>query len=1559
MKITSSTFKQIMNAQTARNYLLKIYITFADGTSLADPLTETDIWADSFSISTASSSTSSFDIGSAVIGECQFSLNNHFGDFDNYDFFNATAIVWVGLEGDKTNNVQNYYRMGFFTVDEPVFTDNLIQLTLLDNMWKLDVPASEAGISFGAVTTARDIVSAICSYCDVTLATQEFHGYNFVLSEEPNGFDKMNCRELLQYVAMTGCNFCVIDDQGYLRLKWYNTSATGTDIVQFPRNFSCVVGTDEITITGIKFVIDNTEHQIGTDGYVLELENPLVTASNVNDVLNLIWDVLEGFTFRTFKVTTLTDLSAEVGDKCVLTNGKGDTYISYITNNAFGLNGHDAECDAVTQSRSLTKRYSKEVKSVIEEARQEAQDVVSDYDVTVQMMNNLAVNAMGAYQAYEDLPTGGRVYYLSNSPITTDSQGIKFVEHSTVFKVSGDGFYVAQDATTRPSTSTWVNGYNIQTGQLVVNVLNAIGINADWIKTGTIDADLIRAGVITDNAGYNYWDLDNNEFRLSTGTYVGSGSTTLNDLATKSNTIVDVDVEYAKNQSSTTAPTSGWSTSSPQWQEGYYIWQRTKTTDGNSQVSYSNPVCIQGAKGQDGTDGVGIDSVTITYGVSSSPNTQPSTWTSTLPTVADGQYLWTRTVTDYTDASMQDTVTYTYAKQGEQGQQGQAGTSVSVSSIQYQQGNSATTAPTGTWSNTPVTVAQGKYLWTKTTFSNGSIAYGVARQGVDGEDGEDGNGISSVTISYGTSTSASTQPSSWQSTIPTVPDGSYLWIRTITDYTDPNVSDTVTYTYSKQGKNGEQGQAGTSVTVSSIQYQQGTSATTPPTGTWSNTPVTVDQGKYLWTKTTFSNGSIAYGVARQGVNGTNGQDGQDGDDGVGVSAVVEQYYLSTSSSSPTGGSWSTNQPVWESGKYIWTRSAVTWTTGSTTYTTPVLAKAINGANSTADSANKIAKAQSGTCTTAAGTAAKVVTCANFTLFNGARISVIFTNANTVANPTMNVNSTGAKAIFVRSSAITATNYWSAGSIVDFVYDSSGNGGNGCWKMSAESQEEVYKRLTNNSQNEGIYLENGHLYLNASNIKTGNLNANFISGGRLVIGGADNSSGMLFVASQPETYTSGSVTAGNRAYFYLPQDYDNCQMTLEIQTSSSVSGVVGTCSIEGETTIEIYNGTNDLGLLWDYGVSGTYDFTIYAAYDLSYTFKVGDINTSMEYGGTEIDKGKIAGLNIEDGEIYTVGNRDLKLSNFTAKGTGHTTRDVYFFTPKGLYIKDSTFKIRVKYSRVSTTTLTSRTIYARLYSGSGTSWTQLEAQSGTYGESGSLTFDQNFSNTDETQYKIGLMLSGGTQTETFSYSILVPQTHSFSLSEEGFYGDAFGNFFGTATLDSADIASFSIEQAAITGTNENYTASKLAISYATGFTIEEDGNSRMNVSLSDINRRYGGTTYHPSWSTSDERVKNSIKPLSTDLSIALINGTETKRFKYNGAEGYHYGVLAQEARKLLDKLGETDAKLEHSMNLPTEETGIDDQRTIDYQEYIPHLINYVKDLRKELAEVKAELNKIKK
>lgn len=297
--------------------------------------------------------------------------------------------------------------------------------------------------------------------------------------------------------------------------------------------------------------------------------------------------------------------------------------------------------------------------------------------------------------------------------------------------------------------------------------------------------------------------------------------------------------------------------------------------------------------------GAGVESTTVSYGISDSSSTQPTEWQQTIPTVAEGKYLWTRTIIDYTDEKIPDTVTYTYTKQGIKGDTGSSGSSVTVTSIQYKEGTSATTAPTGTWSDSVVSVSEGKYLWTKTAFSDGKTAYGVAKQGVSGKDGV---GINSTTVDYGVSDSATVKPTTWQQDIPTVAEGKYLWTRTVIDYTDTSKTDTVTYVYTKQGSKGDTGTAGTSVTVKSIKYQAGTSATTAPTGTWSDSVVAVAEGNYLWTQTIFSDNKVAYGVAKQGQKGDQGIQGPKGNDSYTIILTNESHIFAGDISNAIAGS---------------------------------------------------------------------------------------------------------------------------------------------------------------------------------------------------------------------------------------------------------------------------------------------------------------------------------------------------------------------------------------------------------------------------------------------------------------------------------------------------------------------------------------------------------------------------------------------------------------------------------------------------------------------------------
>lgn len=185
----------------------------------------------------------------------------------------------------------------------------------------------------------------------------------------------------------------------------------------------------------------------------------------------------------------------------------------------------------------------------------------------------------------------------------------------------------------------------------------ADGKDWDWTTAITakgIVANAIVTGLLSDKTGNNYWDLDTGEFRLSPTATVGG-----NAIATKNNTISNVDVEYASGTSNTTPPTSGWATTAPDWQEGRYIWQRTVTTMQDGTQNISDPTCIQGAAGENGeagATGIGVSQIVEQYYLSTSSTTQTGgSWSTAQPAWEKGKYIWTRSEITWTD----DSVTHT------------------------------------------------------------------------------------------------------------------------------------------------------------------------------------------------------------------------------------------------------------------------------------------------------------------------------------------------------------------------------------------------------------------------------------------------------------------------------------------------------------------------------------------------------------------------------------------------------------------------------------------------------------------------------------------------------------------------------------------------------------------------------------------------------------------------------------------------------------------------------------------------------------------------------------
>jgi len=219
-----------------------------------------------------------------------------------------------------------------------------------------------------------------------------------------------------------------------------------------------------IPMSGIE--ADNTD-------YVLEIAgNPLINASNYEDIEELLADKLIGLTFRHGDMSILANPTFEAGDVVTTFDDKGNRTLFLITNIDYSLTVQQTiSCDA----QEIEKSDLRSIKSTTV-ARREAKSVIRNemtaYDTQYLRLTQLMTQSLGFFETKETTPSGGYIYYMHNNPDLHES--------SIIWKMTENTFTVSTDG-----GQTWNAGITAD-GNALVNVLSAKGINADWMNTGSI-----------------------------------------------------------------------------------------------------------------------------------------------------------------------------------------------------------------------------------------------------------------------------------------------------------------------------------------------------------------------------------------------------------------------------------------------------------------------------------------------------------------------------------------------------------------------------------------------------------------------------------------------------------------------------------------------------------------------------------------------------------------------------------------------------------------------------------------------------------------------------------------------------------------------------------------------------------------------------------------------------------------------------------------------------------------------------------------------------------------
>lgn len=915
----SDGFKQQME-NDQRCFLPYAEITLSDDTSLGQ-LGPGDIWEGGLKISDGVTDTGEFSIGGCITNKLTLILNNIDGKFNSYDFEGATVTAYVGLE--LSDGSVEKLQKGVFTVDEQTDSSGIITLECLDNMNRLE--EDYAGVATSYPATLGTIVRDLCAACNVPLLTSTFDGSTTVINSRPGG--DMTCRQVLSYAAQRACKFARCNNKGQMVLDWFGDSVDGAITAHFISSMD--VSKADVTITGIEVTeeFEETEEDTagtylcGTADYVLSISgNPLIGKGAGNTAASEIGAKVNGLTFRIMDGTFWGDPSIEAGDVLNITDEKDSTYKVLATNLTFCTDGYmNLSCDAEAPSRKKSRKYS-QLAQTVAKIRSESRKRMTSYELGVQQLSQLAANTLGYYSTTVRQSDGSTITYCHDKPTLAESK--------VVYKRGIDGFFVTKEYTGDDSTTTWTSGFDSD-GNAVMNILDEVGLSADWIDTGALR--------VKDSDGNEIFTAD-----MDTGeVYINGDCVTIGD-KTAPDAIAEA-LEKANKATTITMILSNEYEGIPTDADGTY--NGTMSVQTEVQVLYGNTDvtadCTYTVAKSDSVTG-SWDKTAKTYTITALSS--DSGWVDITAT-----YLTSMTVTKRFSVSKVKA--------------GTDGTTITGTTVEYQIGDSGKNVPEGTWTTKPPNAEEGKYLWTRTIIAynnrEDTTSYSVSYFGRNGEKGSTGpQGIQGLKgddgTTYYTWLKYADTPTSGMSDSPTGKTYIGLAMNKTIATESTNYSD---YQWSlikgEKGDQGIQGEPGAdgAATYTWIKYaidENGTEMSDLPIITLVDTvcdttgdPILDIAGNPIYGTLHGTTVEATYiGIAYNKATETKSNDpadyiwskikGENGQDGNGISNTEITYQASESGTIPPTGIWGTSIPEVAAGNFFWTRTITSYTDGTST-----------------------------------------------------------------------------------------------------------------------------------------------------------------------------------------------------------------------------------------------------------------------------------------------------------------------------------------------------------------------------------------------------------------------------------------------------------------------------------------------------------------------------------------------------------------------------------------------------------------------------------------------------
>ena len=481
------------------------------------PLTMSDVLA--YSINSATSSDSTFDVGSVVAAKLSLTIDNTDERFEDVDLTDARISTKIGL---LVEDSFEYVTKGIFYINSAQDSGDTIVIEAYDKILFLDLPYAESTLAYPA--SIREILQDACEHCGLTLDANLGTGADYIVNSKP-ATDSLTYRDVVSYCGKILGKYAYIaaDDQK-LKFTWYKKSDSPYEITE---QSTLTKNRLSMTITGARFgytvttvkegesepTEENKTAFVGTEGYVLTMEdNPLIqTEYMANKVMNILKSSVVGTTIRVYSLSCLSDPTIEAGDSIKVTDRKGRSFESFVTNCTFTLCGNqELSLGAETETENQYQRFSISDK-IVSKANQNNQHLINDYNNEMQRLTDLMMGSFGIYKTDEKQKDGSTIFYLH------DKKTLK--ESTTIWKLTANAIAVSTDG-----GKTFNAGLGSD-GNVITKVLSTIGISFDWAKGGTLNLGGEKNGngvlKVTDASGNLVGMINNNGLNAYRGTFGG------------------------------------------------------------------------------------------------------------------------------------------------------------------------------------------------------------------------------------------------------------------------------------------------------------------------------------------------------------------------------------------------------------------------------------------------------------------------------------------------------------------------------------------------------------------------------------------------------------------------------------------------------------------------------------------------------------------------------------------------------------------------------------------------------------------------------------------------------------------------------------------------------------------------------------------------------------------------------------------------------------------------------------------------------------------------------